>query len=122
MHLHDTDLPGRADAAHALNKRGIAQLHVAGLELPPAWRRGSIYDHDHLVTRFEKFARIDDKALVRAVAILREELAVATAASAQRRAASALDHLPIECQLLAPTLPFAAVPRKVRFRGTAKNF
>jgi homoserine kinase type II len=66
----------------------LAGLHVAGLALPPAWRRGSIYDHDHLVTRFERFARVDDKALARAIAILREELSVAKAASGVRKRAT----------------------------------
>jgi homoserine kinase type II len=66
----------------------LAGLHVAGLALPTAWRRGSIYDHDHLVTRFERFARVDDKALSRAVAILREELAVGKAASSVRKKAT----------------------------------
>lgn len=66
----------------------LAELHVAGLALPPAWRRGSIYDQDHLVTRFERCARVDDKALTRAIAILREELAVARDAAATRRAAT----------------------------------
>ncbi len=66
----------------------LAQLHLAGLALPAAWRRGSIYDHDHLVTRFERCARVDDKALTHAFAIIREELAVASAAHAIRRAAT----------------------------------
>jgi homoserine kinase type II len=66
----------------------LAGLHVAGLALPTAWRRGSIYDHDHLVTRFERFARVDDKALSRAVAILREELAVGKGASSVRKKAT----------------------------------
>jgi homoserine kinase type II len=66
----------------------LAELHVAGLEVPTAWRRGSIYDHDHLAMRFERCARVDDKALSRAVAILREELAVARGAAAVRRAAT----------------------------------
>jgi homoserine kinase type II len=66
----------------------LAELHVAGLELPTAWRRGSIYDHDHLAMRFERCARVDDKALSRAVAILREELAVARGAAPIRRAAT----------------------------------
>ncbi|HEX4452706.1 MAG TPA: homoserine kinase [Kofleriaceae bacterium] len=76
-------------AAHA-ERFGVvlAELHVAGLELPTAWRRGSIYDHDHLMMRFERCARVDDKALSRAVAILREELAVARGAMPVRRAAT----------------------------------
>ena len=55
----------------------LAELHRVGLALPTAWRRDSIYDHVHLVTRFETLARIDDTALTRAVAILRDELATA---------------------------------------------
>lgn len=66
----------------------LGELHVAGLEVPSAWRRGSIYDHDHLVSRFERCARVDDKALVYALAILREELAVAKAALPLRKAAT----------------------------------
>jgi len=66
----------------------LAQLHVAGLALPEAWRRGSIYDHAHLVGRFERFARIDDPALKPAIAILREELAYASEMSVVRRRAT----------------------------------
>jgi len=66
----------------------LADLHRAGLSLPTSWWRGSIYDHDHLVTRFDRFARVDDKALERAVAILREELSVAKNAQAVRKAAT----------------------------------
>src|SRR5439155_10566659 len=32
----------------------LGELHRAGLELPAAWRRGSIYDHDPLVVRYRK--------------------------------------------------------------------
>lgn len=80
----DEVTPALADAFGA----ALAQLHVAGLALPEAWQRGSIYDHAHLVTRFERVARVDDPALKRPVAILREELAEATAASAIRRRAT----------------------------------
>lgn len=66
----------------------LAQLHVTGLTLPEAWRRGSIYDHAHLVGRFERFAREDDPALGPAIAILREELAEATRQAAVRRRAT----------------------------------
>jgi homoserine kinase type II len=66
----------------------LARLHIAGLELPAAWHRGSIYDHDHLVTRFERCAQIDDPALTHAFAIIREELALADASAAIRRAAT----------------------------------
>lgn len=71
----------------------LAQLHVAGLELPEAWRRGSIYDHAHLVGRFERFAHLDDPALRAAVAILGEELAYASEmAVVRRRATQGLIH------------------------------
>ncbi|MFT3692122.1 MAG: homoserine kinase [Kofleriaceae bacterium] len=66
----------------------LGQLHRAGAELPQAWRRGSIYDFDHLATRFDRCARVDDKALTYALAIIREELAVAKAAKAVRAAAT----------------------------------
>lgn len=66
----------------------LAELHRAGLELPASWRRGSIYDHDHLVTRFERFARIADPELADAQRILAEELALAREAAPIRRAAT----------------------------------
>ena len=66
----------------------LAELHVAGQALPPGWRRGSIYDHEHLLARFERCARVDDKALARAIAILREELVLARDAGPVRRAAA----------------------------------
>jgi homoserine kinase type II len=62
----------------------LAGLHRAGLELPIAWRRPSIYDHDHLVARHARFATSDEPALARAIEVLREELAAATAAAAVR--------------------------------------
>ena len=55
----------------------LAQLHVAGLALPESWRRTSIYDHAHLVGRFDRFSRDGDPALAHAISILREELAEA---------------------------------------------
>ncbi len=67
----------------------LGELHRVGLELPAAWRRGSIYDHDHLIARFQRFARIDDSALGRAVAVLGEELAIAAASAPVRRRATA---------------------------------
>ncbi|HET9989624.1 MAG TPA: homoserine kinase, partial [Kofleriaceae bacterium] len=66
----------------------LGDLHRAGLELPSAWRRGSIYDHDHLASRFDRCARVDDRAINYALAILREELAIAKAGFALRRAAT----------------------------------
>jgi len=71
----------------------LAQLHVAGLALPEGWRRGSIYDHAHLVARFDRFLRSDDRALIPAITILREELAAATdAAPIRRRATQGIIH------------------------------
>ena len=71
----------------------LARLHVAGLELPPTWWRGSIYDHAHLVARYERFERLGDPALARAIAVLGEELDAATeAAPARRRATHGLIH------------------------------
>lgn len=66
----------------------LAELHRAGLELPASWRRGSIYDHDHLVTRYGRFARIDDPVLAHAKHVLADELAIARAAAPIRRAAT----------------------------------
>jgi homoserine kinase type II len=80
----DAVTPAHADAFGA----ALAELHVAGQALPTGWRRGSIYDQEHLLARFERCARVDDKALARAVAILREELAVARDAGPVRRAAA----------------------------------
>ena len=62
--------------------RGLAELHRAGLALPAEWRRRSIYDHDHLVARFEQIAKVGDPVLAHAVAVLGEELAAASAAAA----------------------------------------
>ena len=66
----------------------LGDLHRAGLELPSGWRRGSIYDHDHLASRFDRCSRVDDRAINYALAILREELAIAKAGFALRRAAT----------------------------------
>jgi homoserine kinase type II len=66
----------------------LGELHRSGLALPSAWRRGSIYELDHLLTRFERFARVDDKALAYAIAVVREELNVARAQKPTRAAAT----------------------------------
>ncbi|HET7500567.1 MAG TPA: homoserine kinase [Kofleriaceae bacterium] len=66
----------------------LAGLHVAGLALPEAWRRASIYDHDHLVARHASFAHSRDPELARAIEVLGEELAAAAAAAAIRRRAT----------------------------------
>jgi homoserine kinase type II len=71
----------------------LAELHRAALALPEAWRRGSIYDHDHLVTRFEHVERVHDPILADAKRILGEELAIAAdAASIRRRATHGIIH------------------------------
>ncbi|HEX2691661.1 MAG TPA: homoserine kinase [Kofleriaceae bacterium] len=62
----------------------LARLHRTGLELPPAWRRRSIYDHDHLVARYARFATSGDPELARAIEVLGEELAAASAATGVR--------------------------------------
>jgi homoserine kinase type II len=66
----------------------LAELHRVGLELPASWRRRSIYDHAHLVARYERFATSGDPELAPAIGVLREELAAAAAASAVRERAS----------------------------------
>jgi homoserine kinase type II len=64
----------------------LAKLHLAGLAQPASWRRTSIYDHAHLVGRFERIAREQDAALP--VNILREELTLAGDVAEIRRAAT----------------------------------
>jgi homoserine kinase type II len=66
----------------------LARLHLVGLELPAHWRRRSIYDHDHLVARYAAFSGSTDPALARAIAVIGDGLAAATAASAVRRGAT----------------------------------
>jgi len=63
----------------------LAELHVVGLELPTSWWRGSIYDQDHLVARYARFAMNCDPALARAIEVLGDELVV-SAAEARKRA------------------------------------
>jgi homoserine kinase type II len=71
----------------------LGDLHRAALELPAAWRRGSIYDHDHLVARFQRFERVHDPVLGDAKRILGEELTIAAdAASIRRRATHGIIH------------------------------
>jgi homoserine kinase type II len=71
----------------------LAQLHVAGLALPTSWRRGSIYDHEHLVGRYGRFSTSVDPALAHAIAIIGEELtATSDAAATRRRATQGLIH------------------------------
>ncbi len=66
----------------------LASLHLVGLALPAAWRRGSIYDHDHLIGRYTRVASSVDPVLARAIEILGEELAVASEARATRARAT----------------------------------
>lgn len=66
----------------------LAWLHRAGLDVPASWRRRSIYDHAHLVARFERFASSRDPELAEAIDVLRAELAGAAAATAVRERAT----------------------------------
>ena len=66
----------------------LAGLHVAGLALPPAWQRTSIYDHAHLVGRHASFADSTDPQLRHAIDVLGDELAFAAASADVRAAAS----------------------------------
>ena len=66
----------------------LAQLHQVGLALPAAWRRDSIYDHDHLVARYARFAASGDPALARAISVIGAGLAAASAAAAVRSGAT----------------------------------
>lgn len=66
----------------------LARLHRVGLDLPAAWRRRSIYDHAHLVGRYERFAGSRDPELARAIAVIGRGLAAADAAAAVRARAS----------------------------------
>jgi homoserine kinase type II len=68
--------------------RTLAELHLAALALPPDWRRQSIYDHAHLVRRFESFAQSGDPALAHAIGVLGRELEVAATAAPIRAAAT----------------------------------
>jgi homoserine kinase type II len=81
--------PGEVTPARARTfGRALADLHVAGLELPDAWRRTSIYDHDHLVARYAHFSTTTDPELARAIAVLGEELAEAGRAAPIRARAT----------------------------------
>lgn len=88
--------PGTHVAAAALTPliarqlgAALAKLHLAGLALPAAWRRGSIYDHDHLVARYRRISASVDPALAHAVAVVGEELGSASDAREVREAATA---------------------------------
>ncbi|HUS27480.1 MAG TPA: phosphotransferase, partial [Kofleriaceae bacterium] len=71
-HVHE---PSEAQAEQF--GAALAQLHVAGLELPVEWRRASIYDHAHLLERFARIEATGDPQLAHAIDILRDELAIA---------------------------------------------
>jgi len=66
----------------------LARLHLVGLELPAAWRRRSIYDHDHLVARHARFAASTDPGLARAIDVIGRGLDAAAAAAPVRAAAT----------------------------------
>jgi homoserine kinase type II len=66
----------------------LARLHRVGLGLPEAWRRRSIYDHDHLVARYARFSGDGDPALAHAIAVIGEGLAAASSATAARARAT----------------------------------
>jgi len=66
----------------------LATLHGTALALPAAWRRRSIYDHEHLVARYATFAANPDPELARAQHVLGEELAAAAAAAPARERAT----------------------------------
>jgi homoserine kinase type II len=66
----------------------LADLHHAGLDLPASWRRRSIYDHAHLVARYQQFAASRDPELAEAIDVVGAELAAAAAATAVRQRAS----------------------------------
>lgn len=89
-HLAPTEVtPERAGQLGA----ALAQLHLVGLGLPVAWRRGSIYDHDHLVHRYAKFSCLSDPALTDASTILGDELAAFSEnAGVRRRATHGIIH------------------------------
>jgi homoserine kinase type II len=76
-----------ADAAARFGAE-LARLHRVGLDLPAAWRRRSIYDHAHLVARYERFAASPDPELARAIAVIGRGLAAAAAATPVRDAAT----------------------------------
>jgi homoserine kinase type II len=89
-HLAATEIT--PEIAFALGA-ALAELHRIGQGLPTTWRRGSIYDHDHLVARYEQFADNFDASLAHAAEIIGEELAAASDASDVReRAATGIIH------------------------------
>ena len=85
VHLAPGDVT--AETAGKLGE-ALARLHVAGLALPTSWRRGSIYDHEHLIARYDRIGSSLDPALRHAIAILGDELAISSDASVVRRRAT----------------------------------
>jgi homoserine kinase type II len=67
----------------------LARIHLAGLELPRAFRRPSIYDHAHIKARFEGFRGSADPALAEAIRVLGDELAWLDTCAGARHAATA---------------------------------
>jgi homoserine kinase type II len=81
--------PAEVTASYAQTfGRALAELHVAALALPAGWRRESIYDHAHLVRRFDSISRAGDPALAHAIEVLGHELEVAAKAAPIRAAAT----------------------------------
>jgi homoserine kinase type II len=71
----------------------LASLHAVGLELPASWRRGSIYDQDHLAGRYKRFEDAMDPELARAIDVIAEELSFASRAHHLRsRATTGIIH------------------------------
>jgi homoserine kinase type II len=71
----------------------LAVIHLAGLELPRAMRRPSIYDHAHIKGRFDSFRASRDPQLAEAIALIGDELAwLDSCAGARHAAASGIIH------------------------------
>jgi homoserine kinase type II len=85
VHLAPNDVT--VELASELGSK-LAKLHLVGLELPAGLRRGSIYNHDHLVARFARIESSLDPALRSAIPILAEELATASHAQGMRARAT----------------------------------
>jgi len=67
----------------------LARIHLAGLELPRAMRRPSIYDHAHIKGRFEAFRHRPDPDLAEAIAVIGDELDWLDTCAGARHAATA---------------------------------
>lgn len=66
----------------------LAVIHLAGLELPRAMRRPSIYDHAHIKGRFDAFRASQDPRLAEAVALIGDELEWLDSCAGARHAAT----------------------------------